>query len=384
MSSPDSIETWTRFDFHGRNSKHSAKKYTAHDFSGVDYDASRHSNAIYKLVDNGKKGQWADDVDSELGNYDYLMFANVDYSQPAVREDVLRWSTWITRELGLSGFRLDAMKHYSQDFQKQLVQNLDQAFGKDFFVVGEYWKSDSLALGNVIGKFKGRISLFDVQLVYNLSDISAAKPGSMKGDLRKVFEGSLVALHPQRAVTFVANHDTQEFQSLAAPVEEWFIPHAYALILLRQDGHPCVFYGDVFGTNGPRPRRPAAGGRLARLVAARNKYAYGKQKDYFDQADCIGWARSGHSSKSEGAGLATILNTSWESRWKKMFVGQNHAGEKWTDIMGWAWGEVTIDDFGTGEFPVGPRGMGVWTRSDAKGRGKIDRLVMERIPFDEK
>ncbi len=79
-----------------------------------------------------------------------------------------------------------------------------------------------------------------------------------------------------------------------------------------------------------------------------------------------------------------ILNSSWESRWKNMFVGANRAGEKWTDIMGWAWGEVTIDDFGNGDFPVGPRGMGVWVKKDAKGREKIDRLVVESIPFDER
>ncbi|RMZ75114.1 hypothetical protein DV737_g5449, partial [Chaetothyriales sp. CBS 132003] len=376
ISAAENIKSWTRFDFPGRNGKYSAKKYTARDFSGVDYDESRQSNNIYKIVSAGKNG-WAEDVDSELGNYDYLMFADVDYAQPAVQEDVLRWSLWITRELGISGFRLDASKHYSLNFQRQLVQTLDQAFGKNFFVVGEYWNPDSFALGNIIGKFKGRISLFDVQLVYNLSEISSAKASDPKGDLRKAFEGSLVSLHPQRAVTFVANHDTQEFQALAAPVEEWFVPHAYALILLRQDGYPCVFYGDVYGTNGPRPRRPAAGGRIGRMIAARSLYAYGKQKDYFDQTDCIGWVRSGHVSKSDGAGLAVLLNSSWEYRWKRMFVGKAHAGEKWTDIMGWAWGEVSIDEFGTGDFPVGPRGMGIWARKDARHREKMNRLVIE-------
>ncbi|RMD39266.1 hypothetical protein DV735_g5857, partial [Chaetothyriales sp. CBS 134920] len=379
ISAPETIKSWTLFDFPGRKEQYSDKKYTAQDFSGVDYDESRKTKGIYKFVGPGKKG-WAEDVDGELGNYDYLMFADVDYSQPAVREDVLNWGIWITRELGLSGFRLDASKHYSLNFQKQLVQALDLAFGKNFFLVAEYWSRDSIALGKIIGKFKGRISLFDVQLVYNLSDISSATPSDPKADLRKVFEGTLVLLHPQRAVTFVANHDTQQGQSLAAPVEEWFVPHAYALILLRQEGYPCVFYGDVYGTNGPYPRHPAAGGRLGRLIAARNQFAYGKQKDYFDQPDCIGWVRSGHVSKSDGAGVAVLLNTSWDYRWKRMFVGKGHAREKWTDIMGWAWGDVTIDEFGIGHFPVGPRAMGVWVRKDARGREKINRLVLQGPP----
>ena len=195
ISSPHEIDSWTRFEFPGRNGKYSSKQYSWQDFSGIDYDASTHSNAIYKFVGPNKPG-WATDVDTELGNYDYLMSADVDFSRPTVRQDVLHWGSWITTELGLSGFRLDAMKHYSQDFQKEFVQHMDEQYGRDFFFVGEYWNWDSFALSTIIGKFKGRISLFDVQLVYNLSDISQAK----QPDLRKAFDGALVQLHPQRAV----------------------------------------------------------------------------------------------------------------------------------------------------------------------------------------
>jgi alpha-amylase len=122
------------------------------------------------------------------------------------------------------------------------------------------------------------------------------------------------------------------------------------------------------------------GGRLARLIAARKRYAYGKQKDYFDQPDCIGWTRSGHPSKSEGAGIAILLNTSWEYKTKKMLVGSSCKGEKWTDLLGWNWGGVEIDDFGEGKFIVGPRSIGIWVKEIAKGRDKIDRLIMDSIP----
>ncbi|MFP1495627.1 hypothetical protein ACLB1Q_02310 [Escherichia coli] len=37
-------------------------------------------------------------------------------------------------------------------------------------------------------------------------------------------------------MTLVANHDTQPLQALRAPVEPWFKPLAYALILLRENG----------------------------------------------------------------------------------------------------------------------------------------------------
>ena len=30
-------------------------------------------------------------------------------------------------------------------------------------------------------------------------------------------------------------------------VEPWFKPLAYALILLRREGYPCIFYADYYG-----------------------------------------------------------------------------------------------------------------------------------------
>lgn len=83
---------------------------------------------------------------------------------------------------------------------------------------------------------------------------------------------------------------------------------------------------------------------------------------------------------SEGAGIAVLLNSSWEWKSKKMFVGSACKGEKWTDVLGWSWGEVVIDQFGDGLFHVGPRGVGVWVKEGAKGRGKVDGLVLDRMP----
>ena len=60
----------------------------------------------------------------------------------------------------------------------------------------------------------------------------------------------MVKNHPEHAVTFVDNHDTQRGQALESTVEEWFKPAAYALILLREDGLPCLFYGDYYGIEG--------------------------------------------------------------------------------------------------------------------------------------
>lgn len=63
----------------------------------------------------------------------------------------------------------------------------------------------------------------------------------------------MVELHPEQAVTFVDNHDSQLGSSLESQIEDWFKPLAYGLVLLIKDGYPCLFYGDYYGVNGEKP-----------------------------------------------------------------------------------------------------------------------------------
>ncbi|KAJ9601967.1 hypothetical protein H2200_013526 [Cladophialophora chaetospira] len=378
LTDPYELETWTKFTFPGRGATYSDMSYNWTHFSGVDYDSRKNEQAIFRFIVPGKRNDWAHDVSKELGNYDFLMFADLDHSHPAVRSDIFNWGTWITSTLKLSGIRLDAIKHYSLTFIADFISHLDKSTsqGKRLFFVGEYWDADTNALEKVIRRFHGRLNLFDVQLVYNFSDFSKGR----QQDLRTIFDGTLVQRDHAHAVTFVANHDTQETQSLAAPVEEWFIPLAYALILLRdQGGIPCVFWGDMFGNHGPRPRLPACGGKLARLIAARKLYAYGSQRDYFDADDCIGWTRRGRRSSPDSAGLAVVMTNSWDRRSKRMFVGRGHVGEKWKDVLGWEDKEVEIDSKGFGNFSVGHRSVGVWTHESAPEFDKLSRFTFPKL-----
>lgn len=132
------------------------------------------------------------------------MFADVDYSNREVREDVFRWGEWIGKELLLSGIRFDAVKHYSEDFLRDFIHHLDRTVGKNWFLVGEYWRDDLDVLAGYIKRMGSRISLFDVTLVSNLARVSMAR----KPDLRTVFKDTLALHYPRNSVTFVQNHDT--------------------------------------------------------------------------------------------------------------------------------------------------------------------------------
>lgn len=164
------------------------------------------------------------------------------------------------------------------------------------------------------------------------------------------------------------NHDTQPYQALEAPIADWFKPIAYSLILLRVDGYPCVWYGDLYGIKGEHEFPPSCGGILPRLMLARKLYSYGEQADYFDYATCLGWVRYGTHDRPFGS--AVVVSNAGAGT-KKMHVGEQHAGEKWTDVLGWSEGEVVIDEDGFGEFTCGQCSVSVWVKNDAEGRERF-------------
>jgi alpha-amylase len=152
------------------------------------------------------------------------------------------------------------------------------------------------------------------------------------------------------------------------PVTDWFKPLAYALILLRDQGYPSVFYGDLYGTKGRegvKAESPSCGGKLADLMLARKLYAYGEQEDYFEEENCIGWVCRGTPDRRFG--LACVMSNAGPGE-RSMFVGEMHKGERWTDVLGWEEGEVRISDKGWGVFPCPGVSVSVWVNSEAEGR----------------
>ena len=352
ISEPFEIEGWTHFTFDGRQKAYNDFEWHWYHFNGTDFDAKRNKKGIY-LIQGDNKG-WAhnDLVDNENGNFDYLMFANLDYRHPEVIENIYEWADWFVETTGVQGFRMDAIKHIDYFFMRNFIRDVKEKQGQDFYVFGEFWNAKEEDNNTYLEKTENRFDLVDVRLHYNLYD------ASLKGadyDLTTIFEQTLVKNHPEHAVTFVENHDTQRGQALESTVEEWFKPSAYALILLRKDGLPCLFYGDYYGIDGEFAQESFKE-VLDTLLYARKDLAYGEQTDYFDDANCIGWVRSGAENQSP---LAVLISNDQENS-KSMFVGQEWADQTFIDLLENHPAQVTINAEGYGEFPVAAGSVSVW------------------------
>jgi alpha-amylase len=373
ISEPYDIEAFTKFTYPARKKKYSEFEWNYTCFSGVDYDHKTGESAIYNIL-NEYGTEWEEMITDEKGNYDYLMYCDVEFRNTAVREELKRWGKWYYETTGFDGMRLDAVKHIAPQFYNEWLDYMRAETGKELFAVGEYWAPGNLPLLlKYIEATNERMSLFDAALHHNLH--TASRSGN-NYDLAAIFNDSLVGVHPKLSVTVVANHDTQPLQALEAPVDPWFKPIAYALILLREAGYPCVFYPDLYGAEYTDKGRDGndyhivmpALESLPRLCQLRDLAAYGVQHDYFDHANCIGWTREG-DNEQPNSGCAVVASNG-DKGMKKMFVGAMHAGKQFINALDNCTEEIIIDETGEAEFFCAAGSVSVWVDKELAGKMK--------------
>ena len=114
-SQRENVKVATKFTFPGRKHKYSDFEWNWTDFDGIDYNNQTGENAIFKFVDK----KWGAEVDEEFGNFDYLMGADLDFSNPRVVKECEDWGRWYLDLTKVDGFRLDAVKHIDANFYKE-------------------------------------------------------------------------------------------------------------------------------------------------------------------------------------------------------------------------------------------------------------------------
>lgn len=147
--------------------------------------------------------------------------------------DLVEWGNWLmdTANAGFDGgWRFDFVKGIAP----AMLREFRAGTGNPFAVI-ECW--DGLPMIESYLRYAGGASAFDFPGYYTLRDVFNSPGGT--GDLRHLVdpERSLAARQPERAVTFVANHDTDEI------TQHRMLAYAY---ILTTEGYPCLFWKDYF------------------------------------------------------------------------------------------------------------------------------------------
>ncbi|MFN8571401.1 MAG: alpha-amylase family glycosyl hydrolase [Gemmatimonadaceae bacterium] len=227
-------------------------------------DTTSHYRSWYRFARTADgKGPWGEEVwhrSPVRDEYYYGVFwkgmPDLNYTSPEVREEAKRVATFWLRDMGVDGFRLDAVPYLVEEgscltgcagthaFLREYASHL-RTIAPDAFTIGEVWgTADTLT-----HYYSDQLTAY---FAFELADslIAAARRGTA-GGLLSSFRRFQQLQPADRWSPLLSNHDgTRSMTRLGDDVRRAKVA---ATLLLTLPGLPFVYYGEEIGMTGDKP-----------------------------------------------------------------------------------------------------------------------------------
>ncbi len=208
------------------------------------------------------RGPWDQQVwQVKDGQHYYGIFwsgmPDLNYRNPEVAAEAKRIAEHWLGEMGVDGFRLDAIRHLIEDGEEMSDTPATFAWLEDYQRHLKRVRPDVLTVGEVwthtetVSEYIRRDAL-DLAFEFDLATaILKAAQGGRKDELAYVLELASTSYPPNRFATMITNHD----QDRVASVLREDLPRTKlaASLLLTAPGVPFVYYGEEIGQVGAKP-----------------------------------------------------------------------------------------------------------------------------------
>ena len=209
------------------------------------------------------KGPWGQEVwhkSPVRDEYFYGVFwsgmPDLNYEHAPVRREADKVARFWLRDMGVDGFRLDAVSFLVESGDTLSHSRRTHAVLRDFasgvrraspnaFTIGEVWDST----GTILSYYPDQL---DAYFAFPVSDgiLDAVRTGSAKSLLLELMRYQR-ALPPDRWSPFLRNHD--QTRTVTALGGDTARARLAASILLTLPGLPFVYYGEEIGMTGDKP-----------------------------------------------------------------------------------------------------------------------------------
>ena len=210
-----------------------------------------------------ERGPWGQEVwhkSPVRDEYYYGVFwhgmPDLDYHTPAVREEAKRIAAFWLTEMGVDGFRLDAVPYLVEEPGQQIGTAGTHAFLREYAASIRAIAPDAFTVGEVWDGLDRMLPYYPDQLesyfAFDLSDllIAAVRDGSPQALLDRYAQFQQ-SVPDARYSTSLRNHDqTRTLTALGGDIARAKLA---ATLLLTLPGLPFVYYGEEIGMSGDKP-----------------------------------------------------------------------------------------------------------------------------------
>ena len=283
-------------------------------------------------------GPWGQEVWHERNNnYYYGIFwggmPDLNYNTPEVTEEIKDIVRFWYNDIGVDGFRIDAVKHWIETGSQQENTPATLNWWRNFFAfqkdisprlmtVGEAWTSTS----NIAPYSDHRLDYcFEFDLSYAIID---AVNNQNASGLRSKMNEVLATYEPGQFGSFLTNHDQdRSFNRFGLNVRKAKLA---ASILLSLPGVPYLYYGEEIGMTGQKPdeniRKPMQWSNTAQAgfttgqawQAPNSNYASYNVADQLEDENSLlhhykKWIQLRNATQQLRSGDITLINSSASS-----------------------------------------------------------------------
>lgn len=182
---------------------------------------------------------------------------DLNYNNPAVTEDMLKVTDYWLNEIGVDGFRVDAVKHLIEANGKtentpethEWLEGFYKAYKTEnpqAYTVGEVFNAGSSVVKSYTGDELDQIFNFEIS-----SGIVNSVSGGANSGVNSAVKFALMDTPEFNFATFLTNHDQNRVMSVFRGNVD--MAKVAAFLMLTFPGTPFIYYGEEIGMQGQKP-----------------------------------------------------------------------------------------------------------------------------------
>ena len=225
----------------------------------VDAHASLESEYrnYYLWADSPGAGNWHQGQHGYYYGFFWDGMPDLNYTNPTVTAAMYKINDYWLNEVGVDGFRIDAVKHLIEQDGKLENTPATHSWLKDYYKTYEESNPKSYTIGEVYGAGSSVIKQYtgtELDHIFNFemaSGIMGSVRGGANSGIVSAMKFALMDMPDFNYATFLTNHDQNRVMSVFnGDVEK---AKTAAFLLLTLPGTPFIYYGEEIGMTGVKP-----------------------------------------------------------------------------------------------------------------------------------